>query len=82
MIHALPGIEHVLMSGEQILDSNRQSQYINTIMSALEHDSINDQCTDPSPEAHTSTGLTPTSSLRNNFPQELYCFIADTDSIH
>ena len=54
-------------------------------MSTLAHDSINDQCTDPSPkalEAHTSTGSTPTSSLRNNLPQDPYCFTADTDSIH
>ena len=54
-------------------------------MSTLAHDSINDQCTDPSLkalEAHASTGSTPTSSLRNNLPQDPYCFTADTDSIH
>ena len=51
-------------------------------MSTLAHDATNDQCTDPSPEAHTSTGSTPTSSLRNNLPQDPFCFIADTDSIY
>ena len=82
MVHAFPGTNHVLISGEQSLDSNRHRQCINTIMYNLAHDSIDDQCTDPSPEAHTSTGLMPTSSLRNNLPQDPYCFIADTDSIH
>ena len=83
-VHALPGTNHVLVSGEQSLNTNRQIQYVNTVMSTLAHDSTTDtnhQHTDPPPEAHPSIGSKLSSALKNNLPQVLYCFIADTDSI-
>ena len=80
-VHAIPGINHVLISGEQLFGTHWQTTYVNTIISSLNKKHTQELPTALPSENHPSNATSTTSYLKNSLRQEPYYFIVDTGSV-
>ena len=73
-VHPLPGTNYALAQGERSLDTTRQHQHIDNIITGLQTDAL-------APPALCMPGQVGTPSTSAHIRHEPICFIADTDSV-